>query len=379
MLNKEPVGTGLPIMEIYRVGGYVRDRLMGLTPTDCDYVVVGSSATEMLNLGYTQVGNYFPVFLHPITKEEYALARTERKHGQGHRGFLVNSSSKVTLEEDLARRDLTINAIAMDLAGNLIDPYNGVADIQSRILRHVSTAFRDDPLRILRAARFAAKFNFSVAAETLDLLKEMAKTKEGNSLSKERIFTELNKALATDFPARFFEILRFTHNLELFFPSLSQALNDDDTFCRFKTELNNFKSKYSRYTVLAIYLTGYPTANQELSNTKSIQNYIYLTQLLDDGANCLPTDEDILLLIKKTNAIKNPSLFNHIYKNYSKWLQYRKLNIAQTNLSFIQKCIESLQSLPIQDLIQTNPNPPDLAKAIMTRQLSSIQKLRKSI
>ena len=155
-------------MKVYRVGGSVRDELLGLPVTDHDYVVVGSSAAEMERLGFRPVGKDFPVFLHPESHEEYALARTERKTARGYKGFTIYADADVTLEQDLARRDLTINAIARDEQGNLIDPHGGVKDLQARILRHVSPAFAEDPVRILRVARFAARFGFEIAPATLE-------------------------------------------------------------------------------------------------------------------------------------------------------------------------------------------------------------------
>ena len=161
-------------MQTYLVGGAVRDKLLGLETKDRDWVVVGAAPQEMLDLGYQQVGKDFPVFLDPDSHDEYALARTERKTGPGYKGFAINSSPEVTLEEDLLRRDLTINAIAMDETGSLIDPFGGQCDIEDRVLRHVSGAFVEDPLRVLRVARFAARFahlGFRVANETLDLMR----------------------------------------------------------------------------------------------------------------------------------------------------------------------------------------------------------------
>ena len=182
-------------MKIYTVGGAVRDELLGLTVKDRDFVVVGATPEQMEALGYKPVGKDFPVFLHPRTHEEYALARTERKTAKGYKGFQVYASSDVTLEQDLARRDLTINAIAKDEAGNLIDPFNGQADIKSKTLRHVSDAFIEDPVRILRAARLAARFTeFSIAPETMQLMRRMVQDGEVDALVSERVWQELAKA-----------------------------------------------------------------------------------------------------------------------------------------------------------------------------------------
>jgi tRNA nucleotidyltransferase (CCA-adding enzyme) len=205
----------------YMVGGAVRDELLGLAVKDKDYVVVGSTPQAMLDAGYKPVGKDFPVFLHPKTHEEYALARTERKTGAGYKGFSVHAAINVTLEEDLARRDLTINAIAKDSAGKLIDPFNGVADIQTKTLRHVSAAFAEDPVRILRAARFAARFtDFSVAPETLSLMRQMVAAGEVNALVSERVWQELSKGLMEQKPSRMFELLRACGALQKILPEL---------------------------------------------------------------------------------------------------------------------------------------------------------------
>lgn len=195
-------------MKIYAVGGAVRDVLLGLPAKDHDYVVVGSDAEEMLRLGFRPVGKDFPVFLHPQSNEEYALARTERKSGRGYTGFEVHAAPEVTLEEDLARRDLSINALARDEHGALIDPYGGLEDLRAGILRHVSPAFVEDPVRILRVARFAARFAFQVAPETMALMREMVANGEVDALVAERVWQEFAKGLMAAQPARMFEVLQ---------------------------------------------------------------------------------------------------------------------------------------------------------------------------
>jgi tRNA nucleotidyltransferase (CCA-adding enzyme) len=195
-------------MRIYAVGGAVRDRLLGRAVEDQDYVVVGATPEQMEQLGYRPVGKDFPVFLHPQTHEEYALARTERKTARGYKGFEVYAAPEVTLEQDLARRDLTINAIARDEHGNLIDPFNGVADLQAGILRHISPAFVEDPVRVLRVARFAARFGFAVAPETLELMREIVRNGEVDHLVAERAWQEISRGLMESTPSRMFRTLR---------------------------------------------------------------------------------------------------------------------------------------------------------------------------
>ena len=208
---------------VYLVGGAVRDALLGLPPGDNDHVVVGASTQQMLDAGYRQVGRDFPVFLHPHGGEEYALARTERKSARGHAGFTVHADPSVTLEDDLRRRDFTINAIARDADGNLVDPFGGVRDIQSRTLRHVGEAFVEDPLRVLRAARFMARFaalGFTIAPETLALMREMAADGELAELVPERVWQELGKALRSRTPSAFLRTLRDADALRAVLPEV---------------------------------------------------------------------------------------------------------------------------------------------------------------
>lgn len=212
-------------MDIYRVGGAVRDRLLGLSSQDTDWVVVGSTPQELLALGFQPVGQSFPVFLHPTTKEEYALARTEKKTGPGYKGFICDFEPTVTLEEDLSRRDLTINAIAEAASGLLIDPYGGQQDIQNKILRHVSPAFVEDPVRVLRVARFMARYaclGFQIAPETMQLMQEIVSAKELESLKTERIWMEFQKALSEPTPAAFIQTLRACGALLVVLPEVDR-------------------------------------------------------------------------------------------------------------------------------------------------------------
>ena len=209
-------------MKLCLVGGAVRDQLLGLPITDRDWVVVGATSEQMLALGYQQVGKDFPVFLHPQTKEEYALARTERKQGQGYHGFVCHAHPDVTLEVDLLRRDLTINAMAM-CDGELVDPYGGQTDLQNKTLRHVSQAFSEDPLRVLRVARFAAKlwgFGFSIATETILLMRQLVASGELAQLTPERVWVETTKALITEHPDIYFQVLRDIGALAQLMPEL---------------------------------------------------------------------------------------------------------------------------------------------------------------
>ena len=210
-------------MQIYQVGGAVRDGLLGLPVKDRDYVVVGATPEQMLAAGYRAVGKDFPVFLHPQTRQEHALARTERKTGKGYKGFSVYAAPEVTLEEDLARRDFTINAIAQAEDGQLIDPFHGQADIRKRILRHVTSSFSEDPVRILRAARFLARFtDFTVAPETLALMRGMVAAGEVDALVPERVWQEIARGLMEKQPSRMFEMLRDCGALPVILPELAR-------------------------------------------------------------------------------------------------------------------------------------------------------------
>jgi tRNA nucleotidyltransferase (CCA-adding enzyme) len=211
--------------QTYLVGGAVRDALLGLPVSERDWVVVGATPDDLLAAGYRPVGRDFPVFLHPVTREEYALARTERKTAHGYRGFAVHASPDITLEQDLLRRDLTINAMAQDADGHIIDPYGGQRDLEARVLRHVSPAFSEDPVRVLRVARFAARYahlGFELAEDTRVLIKAMAVSGELSSLVAERVWAELVKALSEKTPSRFFSVLRDCEALVHLFPEIDR-------------------------------------------------------------------------------------------------------------------------------------------------------------
>ncbi len=210
-------------MKIYQVGGSVRDKLLGLPASDRDYVVVGATVDEMLAAKFEPVGKDFPVFLHPKTKEEYALARTERKSGRGYTGFAFHASPDVTLEDDLQRRDLTINAMALDADGSWIDPYGGARDVEAKVFRHVSDAFAEDPLRVLRVARFAARFtDFTVAPETLLLCKKLVADGEIAELVAERVWQEISRGLMEKKPSRMFDVLRSCGALAVLAPEIDR-------------------------------------------------------------------------------------------------------------------------------------------------------------
>ncbi len=220
--NKTSISK-LSELDIYLVGGAVRDQLLNRAVVDHDYLVVGATVEQMLSLGFNQVGKDFPVFLHPKTKQEYALARTERKQGQGYTGFACYAEPDVTIEQDLLRRDLTVNAMAKAHSGDIIDPYNGQQDLENRVLRHVSNAFIEDPLRVLRVARFAARYHsygFTIAPETLELMTKISESGELSALSAERIWQEMQRSLNEQHPDVFFQVLHQCQALKAIWPDL---------------------------------------------------------------------------------------------------------------------------------------------------------------
>ncbi|HMI36147.1 MAG TPA: multifunctional CCA tRNA nucleotidyl transferase/2'3'-cyclic phosphodiesterase/2'nucleotidase/phosphatase [Steroidobacteraceae bacterium] len=258
-------------MQVYLVGGAVRDELLGRTVRERDWVVVGATPEEMERAGYRAVGRDFPVFLHPDSHEEYALARVERKIAPGYRGFAIESSPNVTLEEDLRRRDLTINALARRADGTLIDPYGGQADLHARLLRHVSAAFTEDPVRILRVARFAARFaglGFTVAPETLALMRTMVSAGETAALVSERVWRELELALGTAHPERAVEVLRDCGALAGLLPELAQSPDLPLGLASLRCAANGVENAAATPLRWAALLSGLPVSDIEALCTR---------------------------------------------------------------------------------------------------------------
>ncbi len=307
-------------MQKYLVGGAVRDRLLSLPVHERDWVVVGSTPEEMLSLGFRQVGKDFPVFLHPKSAEEYALARTERKSGKGHKGFQVFSSPDISLEEDLLRRDLTINAIAQDEHGDLTDPHGGLDDIKNRILRHISPAFSEDPLRVLRVARFAARFwhlGFTIDAATLELMSSISHSDELEQLSKERIWQETKRALETSHPEIYVLILLQIGALQKIAPTLNQALQTKRPLLKL-SKLRDFDNYDFRYTGLAMLASEkdgvFDTAivseiNKHFACPNSLHELTTITSRhFIDCVNILSKNsDDIYSMLKKLDAFRRES------------------------------------------------------------------------
>ncbi|MDO6428087.1 tRNA nucleotidyltransferase [Thalassotalea sp. 1_MG-2023] len=290
----------LPI-EHYLVGGAVRDHLLGREIKERDYVVVGATVQQMLSLGFTQVGKDFPVFLHPESKEEYALARTEKKQGQGYTGFVCNASPEVTLEQDLLRRDLTVNAMAMTNDGKIIDPYQGKNDLDNRILRHVSNAFVEDPLRVLRVARFAARYHylgFKVAPETLALMTNISQSNELDALSGERIWQEFAKSLSENNPDVFINVLAQCKALEKIWPNFADAYAKSPYLQPLIQSINVTNKLSIRFALLALQLRYTKNKQKSLNSIDSQHESI---ASIEEIANTLRIPNTIKWLAIKVN------------------------------------------------------------------------------
>jgi tRNA nucleotidyltransferase (CCA-adding enzyme) len=348
-------------MKTYLVGGAVRDTLLKLPVTERDFVVIGETPATMEAAGFQAVGRDFPVFLHPQTHEEYALARTERKNGHGYRGFVVNSDPNITLEEDLLRRDLTINAIAQSDDGTLIDPYHGQADLNHKILRHVSPAFIEDPLRVLRVARFAARFHhlgFIIAPETQALMRSIVEQGEITYLVSERVWAETEKALATQNPYVYFEVLQQCGALNIIFPALAKlfeaghasdmaqakhaleraVLNTTDIAIRFATWLIPITNEDFQ-----LFATQYrlPAHIKTLCLLAQRYNYPFL-HITDMEAHAL------LTFLQELDAIRRTERFMSLLNIFA---IYYNLNQNHKTIQYALKALQAIQSIPIAELI----------------------------
>ena len=353
-------------MQEFLVGGAIRDKILGIATesTEKDYVVVDSSPEEMKSLGFRQVGKEFPVFLHPQSKEEYALARLERKVGKGYKGFEFNTSKSVTLEQDLSRRDLTINAIAQnkDGSGEYIDPFGGLDDIKARKLKHVSKAFTEDPVRILRTARFASRFNhlgFTIDSKTLDLMKMMVSSGEVDALTPERVFKEINLSMNSESPSIFFEVLIESGAYQRLFPMLdmTQAAN---------LKLLDHENLTSEVR-LALWLYDQNPSNigllcEHLKCPKDIQQIAELVSIwhnfVSDFLSHKP--EEILNFYLKTDGLRRQKRFELILDSF------KYLNI---DTSPIVQLKNQLNSIKISDLKNIN-----IAQELAEERLSVISR-----
>ncbi|KPV96659.1 Multifunctional CCA protein [Pseudoalteromonas sp. P1-9] len=312
-------------MKIYLVGGAVRDKLLNRPIKESDYVVVGSTPDELLALSYQQVGSDFPVFLHPETKDEYALARTERKSGQGYTGFICDFTPDVTLEEDLIRRDLTVNAMAEDENGNIIDPFNGQADLEQKRLRHVSDAFCEDPLRILRVARFAARYHylgFTIAPETVLLMQEMVAKGEINTLTKERIWLEIEKSLDDGAINVFTDVLAEINALPIILPPLANHWSSDYSQ-KLATLLTKVASENQLVIAFCLWLKEIqPTEVKILSDSLRLPNaYVDALSLFTTFApifkHTQASVEQVLALFNQADVWRRPERLNLFIETFA--------------------------------------------------------------
>ena len=379
-------------MQVYLVGGAVRDALLDRHVTERDYVVVGATPKEMLQKGFTQVGKDFPVFLHPKTGEEYALARTERKSGKGYTGFVCDASSDVTLEEDLKRRDLTVNAMAQSAQGSIIDPYNGQRDLQNRILRHVSEAFSEDPLRVFRIARFAARYTylgFTIAAETKALMTEMAQSGELQSLSAERVWQETKRSLLEGNPEVFFEILASVGALQTWFVELESTLSVSIATLKTSVQCQNIIAAEQstdpllplliRFTSLVVGLNDSDV--EQLCNRLKVQNQVSEVAILASKfkATLLQTsiekDEEasnLLSLFNGTDAWRRPERFSQILSAFTPYALTQSNNWEYRKQEVIS-ALNAANSVNVQDIIAKGFKGPQIREALNTEKLAVIE------
>ena len=353
-------------MQEFLVGGAIRDKILGIATesTEKDYVVVDSSPEEMKSLGFRQVGKEFPVFLHPQSKEEYALARLERKVGKGYKGFEFNTSKSVTLEQDLSRRDLTINAIAQnkDGSGEYIDPFGGLDDIKARKLKHVSEAFTEDPVRILRTARFASRFNhlgFTIDSKTLDLMKMMVSSGEVDALTPERVFKEINLSMNSESPSIFFEVLIESGAYQRLFPMLDMTqaanlklLDNENLTSEVRLALWLYDQNPSNIGLLCEHLKC-PKDIQQIAELVSIWH-----NFVSDFLSHKP--EEILNFYLKTDGLRRQKRFELILDSF------KYLNI---DTSPIVQLKNQLNSIKISDLKNIN-----IAQELAEERLSVISR-----
>jgi len=351
-------------MKIYAVGGAIRDTLMGLPVHDIDYVVVGSSVEEMMALGFRPVGKDFPVFLHPETQAEYALARTERKTGKGYKGFVFYADPTITLEQDLERRDLTINAMAQEIdsdgkwLGPILDPYNGQRDLAAKIFRHVSDAFAEDPLRLLRIARFAARFpEFRVAPETMNALKAIVESNELTALSAERIWQEFARGLIAHQPMRMFQVLLDTGAAKALLPSMLTADLAEETYReKLIAQLHSVDSHLEdRCAIVLMHLPAH-----------EIRSWAECVRMPNEVRDFSALFSELNLLItKSTSAIDSANQAIDVLAWFNRADVWRKpdrgyalLRVAQQihlNITGLSEAMQKTQSLNMAEIIASLP------------------------
>ena len=382
-------------MQVYLVGGAVRDALLNRKVIERDYVVVGATPEEMLSQGFTQVGKDFPVFLHPKTQEEYALARTERKSGKGYTGFVCDASSSVTLEEDLLRRDLTVNAIAQDNLGNLIDPYGGKKDLENRILRHVSEAFSEDPLRVFRVARFATRYaylGFNIASETMALMQNMAQSGELSTLSAERVWQETKRSLLEKTPHVFFTVLNQAHGLNDWFAELERNVDIALETLKTAVDLEKVekeslaKSTDSETARLIIRFTALLTHLDEeeakrLCGRLKVQNQVSEVVSLACKfkgflLNTQISTSDLLALFNGCDAWRREERFTLLLRAFAPYAHNKGVD-WQHQQKHIKNALAAANQVNVQDIIATGVKGPEIKDALNKAKLSAIASINK--
>lgn len=390
-------------MQVYLVGGAVRDALLNRKVVERDYVVVGATPEEMISQGFTQVGKDFPVFLHPKTQEEYALARTERKSGKGYTGFVCDASSSVTLEEDLLRRDLTVNAIAQDNFGKLIDPYGGQKDLENRLLRHVSEAFNEDPLRVFRVARFATRYaylGFTIANETMALMQAMADSGELTTLSAERVWQETKRSLLEKTPHVFFSVLNEAHGLSDWFAELESSVDtalatlktavalekvvNESSFNKGDSGIQTSESSALEITRLITRFTALLThLNEEeakrLCSRLKVQNQVSEIAILsskfkDSLSDTQNSPADLLALFNGCDAWRREERFTLLLSAFAPYAHNKGVD-WQHQQKRIKNALAAANQVNVQDIIATGVKGPEIKDALTQAKLAAITSL----
>ena len=390
-------------MQVYLVGGAVRDALLNRKVVERDYVVVGATPEEMISQGFTQVGKDFPVFLHPKTQEEYALARTERKSGKGYTGFVCDASSSVTLEEDLLRRDLTVNAIAQDNLGKLIDPYGGQKDLDNRLLRHVSEAFSEDPLRVFRVARFATRYaylGFTIANETMALMQAMADSGELSTLSAERVWQETKRSLLEKTPHVFFSVLNEAHGLSDWFAELESSVDtalatlktavalekavNENSFNKGDSGTQTSESSAPEITRLIARFTALLThLNEEeakrLCSRLKVQNQVSEIAILsskfkDSLSDTQNSPADLLALFNGCDAWRREERFTLLLSAFAPYAHNKGVD-WQHQQKRIKNALAAANQVNVQDIIATGVKGHEIKDALTQAKLAAITSL----
>ena len=372
---------------VYQVGGSVRDELLGLPVTDRDHVVVGSDPEAMLQRGFRPVGKDFPVFLHPHTHEEYALARTERKTAPGYHGFTFNASPEVTLEEDLARRDLTINAMAIDATGQLVDPFNGRLDLAQGRLRHVAEAFVEDPVRVLRLARFATRFDtFEIAESTLALCQSMAASGELDALVTERVWVEFSRALMYAMPSRMVLALQQMHALVKVWPELDQTANTE----AYRHALNALDAAADQQAPLEVRFALLARAmdleaiGQSTKRLKVPNRCEYWAHWAGQRLGALwgirrQNPEEVLAFVQSLDAIRQPDRLDNVAALAQAWVEARAVSDkADPDVHFLQSVLAEISRIDGQAFAQQGLSGPQIGEAIRQARLDCIERCQRS-